>query len=42
MQEERIMAVKIAHKIVGYAVSKEDEDDQAAEAALKSVEPEED
>jgi hypothetical protein len=32
------MSVKIAHKIVGYAVSKEDEDDQAAEAALQSVE----
>jgi len=31
------MTVKIAHKIVGYAVSKEDEDDKAAEAALKNV-----
>jgi hypothetical protein len=34
------MAVKISNKIVGYAVAKEDEDDKAAEAALKSVEQE--
>lgn len=34
------MTVKIAHKIVSYAVSKEDEDDAAAEAALSSVEQE--
>ena len=34
------MSVKIAHKIVGYTVSKEDEDDQVAEAALKGVETE--
>ena len=36
------MSIKIANKIVGYAVSKEDEDDAAAEAALKSVEAQED
>ena len=35
------MTVKIANKIVGYAVSKEDEDDAAAESALKSIEQEE-
>ena len=29
------MAIKIANKIVGYAVAKEDEDDKAAEAALQ-------
>jgi len=34
------MTVKISHKIVSYAVSKEDEDDAAAEAALNSVEAE--
>ena len=34
------MTVKIAHKIVGYAVSKEDEDDAAAEAALQGSEQE--
>ena len=34
------MSIKIANKIVGYAVAKEDEDDQAAEAALNSVEQE--
>ena len=34
------MSIKIASKIVGYAVSKEDEDDQAAEAALKTAEQE--
>lgn len=32
------MSIKIANKIVGYAVAKEDEDDQAAEAALNVVE----
>jgi hypothetical protein len=31
------MTVKIAHKIVGYAVTKEDEDDAAAEAALNTA-----
>ena len=34
------MTVKIAHKIVSYAVSKEDEDDAVAEAALNNVEAE--
>ena len=34
------MGIKIANKIVGYAVAKEDEDDQVAEAALKGVEQE--
>ena len=34
------MSIKIANKIVGYAVAKEDEDDQVAEAALKGVEQE--
>jgi len=34
------MSIKIANKIVGYAVSKEDEDDLVAEAALKGAEQE--
>ena len=34
------MSIKIASKIVGYAVSKEDEDDAVAEAALKGAEQE--
>ncbi len=36
------MAIKIEKKIVGYEVAKEDEDDKAAEAALKEVEKKED
>ena len=35
------MAVKISNKIVGYAVSSEDEDDKAAEEALQAVEQDE-
>lgn len=35
------MAIKIDHKIVGYEVAKEDEDDAAAEAALQAEQQEE-
>jgi hypothetical protein len=35
------MAIKIDHKIVGFEVAKEDEDDKAAEAALKTEQQEE-